>query len=143
MLVTQRQRRDRLFPRCPWAFFGEDGERIRDFRGAWESACKAAGLVDSEGEVAIIFFHDLRGSGVRNSIRAGVPEAVAMRISGHKTRSIFDRYNIASNADLKDAARRLAQYTTERRKRDDEEARKAQVVKSDTIVTHGHPKGLQ
>jgi len=75
-------------------------------------------------------------------IRAGVREAVAMRISGHKTRSIFDRCNIVSTADLKDAARRLAEYTTERRKRDDEEARKAQVVKSDIIVTHGHPTGL-
>mgnify|MGYP001618755455 CR=1 FL=1 len=139
ILAIQRERRDRLFPECPWVFFGETGEQIRDFRDAWESACKAAGLVDSDGEAAVIF-HDLRRSGVRNLIRAGVPEAVAMRISGHKTRSIFDRYNIVNNADLKDAARKLAEYTTDRRKRDEEAARSA---KSHTIVTQGRPKGIQ
>ena len=66
-------------------------------------------LCNAQGEPTGIF-HDLRRTGVRNLVRSGVPESVAMRISGHKTRSAFDRYNITSDRDLVDAAAKLAAY---------------------------------
>jgi integrase len=75
-------------------------------RKAWAAACRRAGLVDDNGNPTTIF-HDLRRSGVRNLLRAGIPEKVCMAISGHKTRSIFDRYNVVSETDLVNAAVKL------------------------------------
>lgn len=79
------------------------GQPIGSFYKAWKSATKRAGLTG-------LLFHDLRRTGIRNLVPAGVPERVAMAISGHKTRAVFERYNLVSGRDLKDAAAKLETY---------------------------------
>lgn len=105
--------RDRDRPRNPWVFTYHD-QPVRSIRTAWNNACNTAGLTDEHGKPTKLF-HDLRRTGVRNLVRAGVPELVAMRISGHKTRSVFDRYNIINETDLTNAATTLDRYLSNQR----------------------------
>jgi integrase len=99
-----RHERDLHYPHCVWVFH-RHGVPIKDFRAAWDSACQAVGL---EGKL----FHDFRRTAVRNMVRAGTPECGEQQISGHKTRSVFDRYHIVSDSDLREAAKRQAVYVT-------------------------------
>lgn len=87
-----------LFPHLGGA---HKGTPIRNFRKAWASACKAAGVLGRTR-------HDLRRTAVRNLVNAGVVERVAMTVTGHRTRRVFDAYHIVSPADLQDVARKLA-----------------------------------
>jgi len=95
---------------CPFVFWrmvakGRGGTHyprpIKRFDKAWQAATKAAGC---PGRIP----HDFRRTAVRNMVRRGVPERVAMQLAGHKTRSVFERYNIVSPSDLRAAATQLS-----------------------------------
>jgi integrase len=89
---------------CPYVFARKNGTAIKSFRKAWITACAAAGC---PGKIP----HDFRRTAVRNLSRAGVPDTIAMKLTGHKTRSVFDRYDITSEEDLAEAARKLQTLT--------------------------------
>jgi integrase len=115
--------------------FHRDGKPVGDFRKAWATACCKAGIgellcpnceiaVDAQHKCAKCsqswtreelkyvgrVFHDFRRTAVRDMVRAGVPETVAMSISGHRTRSMFDRYNITDERDRRQALRAMQEY---------------------------------
>jgi integrase len=85
--------------------FHRNRRKIRTIRWAWKNACAGAGC---PGRIP----HDLRRTVVRNLVRAAIPERVAMTMTGHKTRSVFERYNIVTDGDLVEAARKLDQVST-------------------------------
>jgi integrase len=116
VLRTWKMRCDLKWPACLWICH-RGGIRLQSLKHSWRKSCQAVGLGEMvkdatrgrkvwQGKIP----HDFRRTAVRNMIRAGVPEKVAMAISGHKTRSVFDRYNIVNENDLEKAARALSAY---------------------------------
>lgn len=105
------QRREKKRTTGDHLVFKHDGVTVRQWRAAWPNACRKAGVPGR-------LFHDCRRTAARNLIRAGVPERVAMLLTGHKTRCVFDRYNIVNERELTTAGERLVDYLEERRARD-------------------------
>jgi len=108
VLRTLLEHRQELTRRCERAqariiplVFHRSGRRIESFRRSWRKACERAGLPG-------LLFHDLRRSAVRTLERAGVPRSVAMKLTGHKTESIYLRYAIVAESDLRDAGAKLS-----------------------------------
>jgi integrase len=116
-LIRQKAVRDAEFPECPWVFFWhtadcvlghggvrtKPGSHVEKFDASWKAAVKRAG---TEG----LLFHDLRRSAQRNMRKAGIDQAIRMKISGHKTDSMERRYNIVDIEDVKGAAKQMAKW---------------------------------
>jgi integrase len=107
----------------PFVFFRKKGRgiptpgvQVTEFRKTWRAARDLAGKPDA-------LFHDFRRTAVRNMVRAGVSRKVAMLISGHKTESVFERYNITDDQDLEDAVRKTQSYVEQLPKKREEVVR--------------------
>ncbi len=90
-------------PRTSEFLFARGSVPIKDFRMSWNVACQAA-------SVPGLLFHDLRRTAVRNLRRAGVTESVIMKITGHRTRGVFERYNITDQTDTQEAGRLAEEF---------------------------------
>ena len=104
VLARRRRLRQAQDPRV----FHRDGVPVREWRTALRDACQNANVPHR-------LLHDCRRTAARNLIRAGVPERIAMLLTGHKTRAVFDRYNIVNEQELLTAGERLAAYLTKGR----------------------------
>jgi len=123
-LLRQKDFRDQHYPGCQLVFFwypidceidptlksghggrrNEPGSSIKSFYDSWRTAVKDAGFPD-------LLFHDLRRSAVRNMVeKIGMSEKRAMEISGHKTRSCFERYHIVSLADVQESGLKMDKW---------------------------------
>src|SRR5262249_4047179 len=111
-ILTDQIERNHAYERAtgrivPWLFHRE-GKPIKNFYGSWRTACELAGYSGKrkDGKVP----HDFRRTAVRNLVRAGVPEVIAMKLTGHLTPSIFKRYAIVDANMLRDGVAKLAAF---------------------------------
>jgi len=109
VLVAQRQYTDeverRLGKEIAWVFHRQ-GNPIRYYRRSWIRACKRVGAIGADGKPKVP--HDLRRSAARRMERAGIPRSIAMRLIGHKTENVFQRYAVVASTDLNAGVRKLA-----------------------------------
>jgi integrase len=101
--------------------FTKAGKPIGDFRKTWAGLCRKAGMPG-------VLFHDLRRSAIRNMVSNGISDKVGMSISGHETRSVFDRYNIVSEQDLRAAAEKLERSPSPTESKTESRKKSASVV---------------
>jgi integrase len=92
-------------PRQSDSLFARGSRPIKTFRDSWTQACQRAGVLN-------LLFHELRRTAVRNLRRAGVAETVIMKITGHRTRSVFERYNITDQSDTEEAGKMAEEFLT-------------------------------
>jgi len=118
--ITQDRLKDRRLD-CRYVFH-RDGRKIGDFKKSWKTACKKSGLggmeVQEDGRKKYVgtIPHDMRRCTARNLSRAGVPEQLAMKITGHKTNSMYRRYRIVDEDELREAQEKLQAHLAEQSK---------------------------
>ncbi len=106
-LVHQKADHDANWPDIPWVFHWH-GKPIGHSLKGWRRSAEAAGVPE-------LLFHDLRRSAIRNMERAGIPRKIAMSISGHRTESVYLRYDIVSQKDLAIAREKLEAFHIEQK----------------------------
>ena len=89
-------------PVSPFVFH-RNGKPIKSFRRGFQSAAKRI-------EIADLVPHDMRRSAIRNFRKAGLSETEGMKLSGHRTRNVYDRYNIVDDEDSRQAMRQAQEY---------------------------------
>jgi integrase len=100
-----RAERDAKYPDCRWVFAAGGQQLIFNWR-AWRKFVMLAGVPD-------LRFHDLRRTALTNMVRAGIPEKVAMEISGHLTRRTFERYHITGGRSVAEVGEKMAAFLHE------------------------------